>query len=80
MCSTNVLAIAAQELHAGEPVCALLPWKRCCPAWHCCRPDGEVVSGWASMRGKRPLNEDTVYCQWHNEQGVDVGAFGVFDG
>lgn len=46
----------------------------------CSRPDGEVVSGWASMRGKRPLNEDTVYCQWHNEQGVDVGAFGVFDG
>lgn len=54
--------------------------RACCSLLHRCRPDGEVTSGWASMRGKRALNEDTVYCRWHNEQGVDVGAFGVFDG
>lgn len=46
------------------------------------RPDGQVACGWASLRGKRPMNEDTVYCsfQRHDETGEDVGCFGVFDG
>ncbi|EFN56436.1 hypothetical protein CHLNCDRAFT_35180 [Chlorella variabilis] len=48
----------------------------------CQRPDGQVACGWASLRGKRPMNEDTVYCsfQRHDETGEDVGCFGVFDG
>lgn len=51
-----------------------------------CRPDGLVEGGWATLRGKRPLNEDTVYCQFHpiqqNGEGQEqhVGCFGVFDG
>ena len=45
-------------------------------------PDGEVAAGWATMRGKRPMQEDTVHCQFHKDEqsGQVVGAFGVFDG
>jgi serine/threonine protein phosphatase PrpC len=34
------------------------------------------------MRGKRPMQEDTVHCQFHKDEqsGQVVGAFGVFDG
>lgn len=44
------------------------------------RPDGEVDAGWATLRGKRAMQEDTLYCAFHHEDGMDVGAFGVFDG
>ncbi|KAI7835622.1 hypothetical protein COHA_010479 [Chlorella ohadii] len=45
------------------------------------RPDGLVDAGWATCRGKRSINEDTCYCAFHkDDEGQDVGAFGVFDG
>lgn len=54
-----------------------------------CSPDSPVSAGWASLRGKRSTNEDTVFCEFrtHKENGSDagqpgtsVGCFGVFDG
>lgn len=42
--------------------------------------DGQVQAGWATCRGKRPLNEDTCVCAFQKEEGVEVGTFGVFDG
>lgn len=74
------------------PAPALCPAAGLCsePAWPALRPrrsDGEVTAGWATLRGKRPMNEDTLYCQFHVEEAgagaegtLEVGAFGVFDG
>ncbi len=53
--------------------------------WGGCRQDGKATAGWASLRGKRPGQEDTCYCSFQSVKGEDgveqqVGLFGVFDG
>lgn len=49
-----------------------------------CRDDNLVHAGWASMRGKRDYNEDTLYCTFEcppdSTSQQQVGCFGVFDG
>lgn len=45
------------------------------------RSDGQVQAGWASLKGKRPQQEDVVYCSFDKSaSGQEVGCFGVFDG
>lgn len=42
--------------------------------------DGFVLSGWASMRGKRATQEDTVLCTFHKRGDKEIACVGVFDG
>eukprot|EP00887_Chlorella_sp_A99_P004273 scaffold15.g4273.t1 len=59
----------------------------------CSSNDGSVKTGWATMRGKRPCQEDQVYCQFHplpreggdassssSPRSESVWCGGVFDG
>jgi protein phosphatase 1L len=45
------------------------------------RPTGVTTSAaWASAKGRRPRQEDTVHCAFIDHEVQNIGCFGVFDG